>query len=289
MFQYEVKMKTVNLITIITISIFLVSCDKKQEIINENTISKLIPNNEYSELIIPNDNNSSTIIKSEEKNIISNTNFDADEEKSSITSLSPLGENDYFELRFINYDEETSQDATYYINKITNGITELYYDTCTNWGSCQISNDKRKVLIKRKGNHDIYLLDGNAGQIDFKGTVNTVCCGSRNLDYLITSKWYDGKLSICVMNMNTFEEEYHFFWEEQDDRIWFYNILMYSEDLINNLLQKMENNNITVSIPEEVFDCVIIGYGMEGPTSYGWALLNVNTKEFVEFNFEFDM
>lgn len=285
-------MKSVRIILFLILCICFISCEKKQKSILESEISESLEDIEsinQSEI----EKNISTIINTDSLDkkevIFSELNPDNTIEKDdSDISLLPLGEEEYFQLRYIEYNKQTSQRATNYVYKISNDISEIYYDTGTSWGTCQISKDRRKVLIKKNGNHDIYLLDGNTGMINYVGTVKAGCCGSLNLDYLITSKWYEEKIAICVMNMNTFEEEYHLFWEDQDNRICFYNILMYSEDIINNLLQKKENDTLVLDIPEGEFDCVIIGFGMEGPTAYGLALLNVNTKEFVKFNFEFE-
>lgn len=269
--------------------ICLASCKKKEEeITSQNELNFTEITNDIN-LIINEENSKTDDFQLTENNISTETVINETSNNDFVLDLLPLQDDEWFQLVFLDYDKENSKrSSTYIVEKISNGIVEEYYNTNSGWGTCQLSMDKRKVLIKKNGNHDIYLLNGNTGTLEYKGTVNNTCCGSRNLDYLITSRWYDEKIGLSLLNLQTFDEEYHFFWKGQDERITSYIFLDYSEDRINSLLSDLSKSGFEISISDSEFDCIIFGFGDEGPKIYGFALFNVYTKEFEEYNYIFE-
>ena len=177
-----------------------------------------------------------------------------------IVKLKPLREGEKLRL---NYNKMILN-----VEKITSEKVETYYTCKSYWGAWQISADKRKVLIYEEGMHEIYLLDGNKGTIEYKGHLEHSGFPSADFKYIITEKMVpeDQMLNFVILDLDTMKELYNFPWVSQKENLIKYGWIFF--DYYRSLDLK--------------YDFVIYVSGQETIDALGHAYLNATTRDFKE-------
>ena len=180
-----------------------------------------------------------------------------------IRKLEPLKENEILRLDYNKLHLN--------IEKISEKGSETYFSCKSDWAAWQISSDKRKVLIYENGMHDIYLLDGNDGTIQYKGHFNNSAFPSADFRYLITAELVpeDSMRNFFIYDLVNMKELYNFPWLSQREH--FLNEGIFSFIFCRAL--------------EPDFDFLIYSVGEAGE-AFAYSLLNAETKAFTEVLFE---
>jgi len=205
-------------------------------------------------------------------------------EENKEEKFEPLNENDFFELK---YDEQIN---SYIVYKITADKSSIYYIPDTDWGTCELSSDKKQVLIERNGRKDIYLLDGNTGNLNFLREIKNEFCPSQDFQFMIITAREQHLPALEVRDMLSFEKQYYVTWDidQEYDDFGGFQIVRYSNETFEELKKNLQENDIIMKEEKSNYDCIIYASAQEGNTCYGYALFDTSTKMFITHNIVFE-